>query len=336
MERMEIGGYRELDLRTGLEYYAGENMARLNAGRCGVYHAARCLGCRRVLLPFYQCETVRTFLLRKGVEVDYYHIGEDLLPLAENRDGDAAIVLVNYFGLIREDALAAFVQRNRNVVIDNTQGFYQPNIPGAYSVYSPRKFFGVADGCYVIGAEAGRFLDEYPQDSSAASSGFLLARLESGGNANYPRYLESERRLDGSDILRMSKLTRALLDNVDYAAVREKRQANYDYVASVFKGCNGLPAGLLERAEGQVPMVYPLLIEREELRHVLKANHIFVGQWWKYLLEEPGPSAFEKRLSKYLLPIQIDQRYGPREIDYTADVIEEALRPGGSLGTGGD
>lgn len=96
-----------------------------------------------------------------------------------------------------------------------------------------------------------------------------------------------------------------------------------------------LPAGLLERAEGQVPMVYPLLIEREELRHVLKANHIFVGQWWKYLLEEPGPSAFEKRLSRYLLPIQIDQRYGPRELDDTAGVIAEALGAGGSVETKG-
>lgn len=335
MGQIEIGGYRELDLRTGLEYYAGENPARLNAGRCGVYHAARCLGCQKVLLPYYLCGSVRNFLLKKGIDVAYYHIGADMLPLTENQDEDTAIVLVNYFGLIREEALTAFVQGNRNPIIDNTQGFYQPNIPGGYSVYSPRKFFGVADGCYVVGSNAGCFLEEYPSDFSSASSGFLLARIESGGNANYSHYQESEKRLSESDILRMSKLTRALLDNIDYDGIREKRQANYDYAAAVFKGLNLLPAGFLERAKTQVPMVYPLLVEREELRYILKANHIFVGQWWKYLLEEPGPSAFEKYLSKYLLPIQIDQRYGPREIDRTVGVIAEALRVGKCFEKGG-
>lgn len=323
---MEIGGYRELDLRTGLEYYRDASPARLNAGRCGVYHAARCLGCRKVLLPRYQCETVRNFLLKKGIEVAYYHIGEDMLPLVENQEAETAIVLVNYFGLIPAAALEAFVRANRNVIIDNTQGFYQPNIPGAYSVYSPRKFFGVPDGCYVIGPDAGRYLEEYGRDSSAPSALFLLTRIESGGNANYGQYQESEHRLDGSDILQMSKLTQALLDNVDYDAVRQKRQRNYDYAACVFGEVNQLPASLLEREESQVPMVYPLLIEREDLRYILKENHIFVGQWWKYLLEEPDVTPLERRLSLYMLPIQIDQRYGPEEIDYTAELIFRSIR----------
>lgn len=278
-----------------------------------------------MLLPRYQCETVRNFLLKKGMETAYYHIGEDMLPLAENREPDAAIVLVNYFGLIPASALEAFVRSNRNVVIDNTQGFYQPNIPGAYSVYSPRKFFGVPDGCYVIGADAERYLEEYGQDSSAPSASFLLTRIESGGNANYDQYQESEHRLDGSDILRMSPLTRALLDNVDYDAIRQKRQRNYDYAANVFSGVNQLLAPLLEREEAQVPMVYPLLIEREELRYILKENHVFVGQWWKYLLGELDVVQLERRLSLYMLPIQIDQRYGPEEIDYVAELIFRAM-----------
>lgn len=323
---MEIGGYRELDLRAGMEYYRDASLARLNAGRCGVYHAARCLGCRKVLLPRYQCETVRDFLVKKGIEVAYYHIGEDMLPLAENREPDTAIVLVNYFGLIPVSALEALVQTKRNVIIDNTQGFYQPNIPGAYSVYSPRKFFGVPDGCYVIGPDANRYLEEYGQDNSAPSASFLLTRIESGGNANYGQYQQSERRLDGSDILRMSRLTRALLDNIDYDSIRQKRQRNYDYAADVFNGVNRLPASLVKREAAQVPMVYPLLIEREELRYILKENHVFVGQWWKYLLEEPDVTPLERRLSRYLLPIQIDQRYGPSEIDYTAELIFRSIR----------
>ena len=322
---MEIGGYRELDLRTGLEYYTSSHLARLNAGRCGIYHAMRCMGTRKALLPYYQCETVRDFLLKKGIEVAYYHIGPDMLPILEETPADTALVVVNYFGLIKPEQLSHLVQTQRNVIIDNTQGFYQPNIPGAYSVYSPRKFFGVPDGCYVIGARAEQYLDEYVQDISAPTANFLLARIESGGNANYALYQSSEARLEQSDILRMSKLTHALLDNIDYAGIREKRQRNYDYAAKVFASLNCLPGGLLKRANEQVPMVYPLLIKNERLRYRLKERHIFVGQWWRYLIDAPQVSAWEKELSRYLLPIQIDQRYGPEEIDYTAQMLQRAL-----------
>lgn len=323
---MEIGGYRELDLRTGLEFYASSHPARLNAGRCGIYHAARCLGVRKVILPYYQCETVRDFLLKKGMEVSYCRIGQDLLPSPEDVPSDTALVVVNYFGLIPHEQLSALARKYRAVIIDNTQGFYQPNIPGAYSVYSPRKFFGVPDGCYVIGEGAENGLEEYGQDRSASTADFLLTRIESGGNANYPRYQASEARLEQSDILRMSKLTHALLDNIDYAGIREKRQRNYDYAAAVFASFNRLPEEILMRTPEQVPMVYPLLIENEELRYHLKARHIYVGQWWKYLLDDPQVPAWEKALSRYLLPIQIDQRYGRREIDYTAQAIKTALK----------
>lgn len=322
---MEIGGYRELDLRTGLEYYGGEHPARLNAGRCGIYHALRCLNCVHALLPYYQCETVREFLLKKGVRVDYYHIGDDLLPEIQNHAEDTAIVVVNYFGLISQTRLEQVVRENRNVIIDNTQGFYQANIPGAYSVYSPRKFFGVPDGCYVVGAGAERFLEEYEQDYSAETASFLLRRIETGGNANYAQYQESEHRLETSDIRRMSKLTRALLDNIDYTSIGKKRQENYEYAARRFAEVNQLSPRLLAREEGQIPMVYPLVIRREELRSILKENHVFVGQWWKYLLESPDITEFERELSRYLLPIQIDQRYGAEEIDYTAELIMRAL-----------
>lgn len=322
---MEIGGYRELDLRTGLEYYAKERLARLNMGRSGIYHALRCLNCKKVLMPYYQCETVRNFLFKKGIEVQYYHIGENLLPTCVNSEDRIAIVLVNYFGLIPQSELERFVKHNRNVIIDNTQGFYQANIHGAYSVYSPRKFFGVADGCYVIGTEAERFLEEYEQDYSAETATFLLQRIETGGNANYAQYQKSEQRLERSDIRRMSKLTYALLDNIDYESIKAIRQKNYDYAAQRFAMINELPPTVLKREVNQVPMVYPLVISDDKLRYYLKDNDIFVGQWWKYLLDNQEITTFERKLSRYLLPIQIDQRYGKEEIDREADMIFQAL-----------
>ena len=184
------------------------------------------------------------------------------------------------------------------------------------------------DGCYVIGANAAGHIQDYPQDQSAASALFLLSRIESGGNANYGQYLENEKRIDASDVMRMSNLTHALLDNIEYDGIREKRQRNYDYAAQVFEPINQFPHRLLKREDTQVPMVYPLLVEEENLRYILKENHIFVGQWWKYLLNEwkEDVTDFVRYLSRYMIPIQIDQRYGQKEIDCTARLIAKYVK----------
>jgi hypothetical protein len=50
------------------------------------------------------------------------------------------------------------------------------------------------------------------------------------------------------------------------------------------------------------------LIERLQ-----KAKH-FQGHWWDYLLKEVSENTFEYWLSRYLIPITIDQRYGKEEL----------------------
>ena len=68
---MEIGSFLELQFEKGREWYAKscENnmqIARLNSGRAGIYHAVRCLHCDAVYLPDYECDTVREFLTKKA------------------------------------------------------------------------------------------------------------------------------------------------------------------------------------------------------------------------------------------------------------------------------
>lgn len=319
---MEVGGYREIDLRTGFEYYKGDtNIARLNAGRCGIYHALKLSGCKKILLPYYQCSTVKRFLKYKKIEQEFYHISENFTPLIGNHNKDVAFLIVNYFGLIKSKTLLDLVNNNYNVIIDNTQGFFQSPIDCCYNVYSPRKFIGVPDGCYIIGKSAEEYTNIYDRDISAETAGFLLSRIESGGNNNYIQYLENEKRIDESDILRMSVLTRHLLDNIDYKYVKDKRIANYCYAKEKFAEINLIDRKLLEKETTAVPMVYPLILEDPNLRFRLKENNIFVGQWWKYILDWDDASEWEKYVSRYMIPVQIDQRYGKEEIDYQYNVI---------------
>lgn len=317
-----------MDLRRGYEYYHGDNVARLNSGRAGIYHAVRCCGCSRVLIPYYECSTVREFLMQQDVTVEYYPIDQNfhpLLPENINRQ-NTAVLVVNYFGMLSQEELQQFAARYPHVIIDNTQAFYSKPVESAYCVYSPRKFFGVADGCYVIGEHAEHGLEQYLVDVSEDTAAFLLRRIESGASKNYPMYLENEARIEKSGIRQMSILTRALLDNIDYDYCAQKRRENFAIAHTLFHQINRLPAPMFQNiSEDFVPMVYPLVIEKKSLRVYLKEHSIFVGQWWKYLLHEMDESQLEHYYSTYLIPIQIDQRYSEPHLRYTADVIQQYL-----------
>ena len=74
---MEIGSFIELQFQKGKEWYSEKRfpnlqIARLNSGRASIFHAFKILGCKKIYIPYYQCDTVREFLQKKGVEIEYY------------------------------------------------------------------------------------------------------------------------------------------------------------------------------------------------------------------------------------------------------------------------
>jgi hypothetical protein len=322
--KKEIGSFLELDFMKGLEYYKG-NAARLNSARAGIYHGARVLNCHRVCLPCYQCETVRDFLLKKGIEVLYYSIDRNFNPKIQACPGDTAIVLVNYFGIMGHERMSHLSSNYRNVIIDNSQAFFAPAIKGCMNVYSARKFIGVPDGAYVIGNHAEDYLQEYEQDYSSDTSLFLLQRIEYGcqGKA-YQAREANEDRINQSDIKRMSKLTHAILDGTDYGYIKSKRRENFKTACNLFGSINRINPGLFY-SDDCIPMVYPLVMEDEKLLPGLIKHEVFQGHWWNYLLAETDPDSFEYYMSKYMIPITIDQRYGENEMKHVFNIINKEL-----------
>ncbi|MEG2720917.1 MAG: hypothetical protein RR914_06280 [Oscillospiraceae bacterium] len=234
---MEIGSFLELSFPKNLEYYKGEkNIARLNSGRAAIYHAVRALGCDTVWLPFYQCDTVREFLTKKNIKIKYYHIDKDFNPVDLQKQPSEALLFVNYYGIISNERLAMISKSYTNVIIDNSQGFFMLPLKNAMNVYSARKFVGVPDGAYVIGENAEKYLDEYNQCYSSDTSLFLLQRIEYGCEGKtYKSRSVNENRIDTEDIMKMSALTRTILDGTDYEFIKNKRRENFETAHKLFK-----------------------------------------------------------------------------------------------------
>lgn len=326
---MEIGSFLELQFNSKKEWYAENKypnfeIARLNSGRTAIYHAVQCLQAKRIYIPYYQCETVREFLMRKGVEIRYYSIDKDFTPLINALDieQDSAILIVNYYGIMSNMRLRELAERYNHVIIDNSQAFFAKPIETCMNVYSARKFVGVPDGAYVIGKNALNGWNSYPQGFSSDTAVFLLQRYEYGceGKA-YENRILNEQRINREDVMKMSILTRKILDGTDYCSIQQKRRENFGYACQLFDEINCLDVKK-HFADDVVPMVYPLVVERDDLlEKLLKAKH-FQGHWWSYLLQEMPKESFEYWLSKYIIPITIDQRYGKQELEYLRNCVK--------------
>lgn len=314
---MEIGSFIELQFPKGNEYYTGQrNLARLNSGRAAIYHAARVLECDTVWLPYYQCDTVRDFLNRKGITVKYYHINSAFDPTDLYPENGEAVVLVNYFGVMSQERMAALAKPYANVIMDNSQSFFTAPLPDCMNVYSARKFVGVPDGAYVVGKNAERFIDEYPQGYSSDTAGFLLQRIEYGCEGKtYESRMINEHRIDSEDIMKMSPLTKAILDGTDYDPIKQKRKENFAFANQLFSDINRIDP-MQYYADDCVPMVYPLVVEEDSLLDRLLKNKHFQGHWWSYLLDEVEKDRFEYWMSRFVIPVTIDQRYGAEEIEF--------------------
>lgn len=320
---MEIGSFLELQFPKGLEWYKQEtNIARLNTGRSAILHAFRVTGCKAIWIPYYQCDSVRETLLAHGVEVKYYHTDFDFNPTDLTPADDEAALLVNYYGVMSHERMAELATFTKHPIIDNCQGFFCTPVEGAMNIYSCRKFVGVADGAYVIGKGAHQFVEEYLQCYSSDTAAFLLLRIEYGcENKGYEARSINEHRIDTEPTMKMSKLTRTILNGTDYKYIRKKRRENFTIVHELLGSINRIDPTRYYDDEA-IPMVYPLLVEEDEcIQRLYKAKH-FQGHWWSYICDEQPSASFEYWISRYIIPVTIDQRYGREELEYLANVIK--------------
>ena len=319
---MEIGSFIELQFPKGLEYYSQkEDIARLNTGRSAIWHAFRVTGTKAIWIPYYQCDTIRNTFIKKGVEVKYYHTDKNWNPLDLYPTEDEAALFVNYYGIMSNARMMELASLSKHPIIDNCQAFFCEPIEGAMNIYSCRKFVGVPDGAYVIGKGTGKFVDEYPQCYSSDTAIFMLLRIEYGCEGKgYEARSVNEHRIDDEECMKMSKLTRTILDGTDYDIIRQKRRDNFSIAHELLGGINKLNP-LQYYDEKSIPMVYPLVVEDDDLiQKLFKAKH-FQGHWWSYICNEQPEESFEHWISRYVIPITIDQRYGREELEYLANVI---------------
>ena len=274
---------------------------------------------KRIFIPYYTCEAVIEPLKRLLVKYEFYHINEQL-EIAEElvlEDGDY-IIANNYFG-VKDAYIAELAKKYRGkLIIDNAQALFAPVLPNIKAAYSTRKYVGVADGGFAIGVSA-IYSTDYEEDNSLEHDSHLYVRKEKGAEAGFKDYQVNECRLDNQPIRRMSPLTQAILSQINYDSIIEKRRQNYLYLTNFLGEKNLLQLPSIDSFT--CPMVYPFMTDDESLRARLIQNKIFVARYWPNVLEWCSEYELEYKLATQVIPLPIDQRYGVEDMDRIIEII---------------
>ena len=216
----EIGGYIELDTYTGKMLY--EDGIKLNCGRNALAYLIKAKNIKKLYMPKFMCDSNDKVLFDNGVKIIYYDIGLDFKPIIKSWDG--WLYVVNYYGQLSNDYLKML---GKNIIIDNAQAYFQKPINGVDTLYTCRKFFGVADGAILYTDKKMEIKD---RDESFSRMNFLLGRFERSAGEFYEEYVENNHLFRNEPIKKMSKLTENLLCAIDYDMVNTSKKKNlYTY-----------------------------------------------------------------------------------------------------------
>lgn len=309
-----IGGYFELELSKKKEYH--KNAIKLNCARNALEYILKANNYAKIYLPYYTCDVLLQPITRLKIEYEFYKIDKNLEPeLNKKLNKEEVILLTNYFG-IKNNIPHKFKNTYKNIIVDNSQAFFNKPYESIDTYYSPRKFFGLPDGAYLY--TKNRLNIRLPIDHSLERFKHLIKRIDLSPQEGYSDFKDSDQSLNNNPIRLMSKLTRKLLLSIDYKYVVNKRTDNFLFLHKSLSFINKLKIDIDEIV---CPLVYPLLVYNNELKKRLIDNNIFVATYWENVLTWVKKNSFETDLVKYLVPLPIDQRYGLHEMKHIVKKI---------------
>ena len=173
--KQEIGGYLELEVFHGKEYYP--DLVKVNLGRTALCWLLESRKIETLYLPFFLCDSVIDACERQGTHVIFYPLDKDLAPVLPpdlSLHTGEYLYLVNYYGQLTDEKILYYKKHYKNIIVDHTHAFYQRPLPGVDTLYSCRKFFGLSDGAYL--STDATLTAEKEQDVSAKRMGHILGR----------------------------------------------------------------------------------------------------------------------------------------------------------------
>ena len=312
-----IGGFFELELSPKGTLYHDSALALAN-GRVCFKVLLQAVKPTKVYLPFYCCDSLLLPLQEGRIPYEFYGINAKFDPEVPLLHDSELLLYINYFGLKSHTASRLSKLYGGQLVVDNTQAFFEKSYGITWAFNSARKFFGVPDGGFLYSPQ---YLEDKYTPNSHIVAEHLWLRLFGKQEEAFVSYQQSEA-LQTLELKGMSDISKQLLYNVDFSAVARTRKRHFRQLDRGLRHLNQISPLLLDTASTTVPFCYPLLLRKPAPKKAFYDCSIFIPTLWNDVLSRNTEGYhFEKSLTENLLPLPIDHRLDEKDIHRMVEFV---------------
>ena len=244
-----------------------KSLIKLNLARNCLKYIIKSYGIKQLFIPYFTCPVVWQSAREMGCGVKFYHLDENFLPKTIFKKNDY-ILYTNYFGLC-EFNCKILEQKYKNLIVDNSQGFYSQNY-GIATFNSLRKFFKVQNGAYLYIEKP--LEEQFLEDDLSFKYNPLMQE-------DYETFLKNELLLDKEkQIKTISKDVEIQMNNVDLSMDKNFRHEYFEKYAIIFDKFNRIK---IKNNENSVPYCYPLSCSNEEIKNKLAFLNFPLLRMWQ-------------------------------------------------------
>lgn len=314
----EIGGYMQFETYFGPEYH--EEAIRFNTARSSIRYIQSIENYKKYYIPYYLCDCMYEMMDELGIKYEFYHVNKEMLPdIRHYIEQDECVYIVNYFGQVSNETALLLKQKYKNIILDNTQSFFQDALYGIDTIYSCRKYFGVSDGAYLYTDK--KMENDLELDVNYNRFNYLIGRYEMGASMFFKEFQTADYNLKYKEIKGMPKLTQNILKSLDYFKIKKIREDNFKYLDSRMRRYNKLKNLKIGT------FMYPLMVnEADKLRKKLIEKKVYIPRLWPNVLDDVKDiESYDYKFAEEIIPIPIDHRYGIEDMKFIADEVERWL-----------
>jgi hypothetical protein len=300
--------------------YAAFGSARSAFAALVAVTAPRC-----VWLPAYICDGLIAKSWRERIR--YYPTGAGFKPDVATLDRDALagdlVLAVDFFGFPPGPEFLTFVKRRRDLLFvdDRAQALDVGIEPWAqWTLYSPRKLLGVADGGILVSERPGLLIPQPSEQSDAIALWTApLLRYEDRDEANNQLWHEAHQAKKSwmkADNCQMTRWTTWILAHTSLEPLARRQRANWHVLLNLLGRWLAL-----EGNSNAVPFGYIIKVPSERRSKTLQALHrasIFAAVHYPSLPSPAEHFATEHKLRSEIITLPCDHRYGEDEMRVVA------------------
>jgi acyl-CoA synthetase (AMP-forming)/AMP-acid ligase II len=349
-----IGSDYHLDLSEGFDPQAVGASLQLplertalftDSGRSAIRLALRTLELspgNAVLVPAYICGSVLDALAVEGLRPVLYgvdaHLEVMVDQLLHGKHRAQAVLLVDYFGFASNAGcyVRQLAGQGLRIIYDCSHSLLgMPRASPLVDTYvaSLRKLLPLPDGGLTLVHSKHHNVCPSPPSQSRHASVRMAAMVWKGAwlkQAMWPQppfrdlFLHAERMLDAErDINGMSTMSSVLLQLLDVNYIVERRRANFlELLSSSPRWPESVVPLYDSLAAGVCPLGFPVIVDRrDDFRRFLIAHRIYPPVHWDLDPRVFGEFPQSLRLSRHILTLPCDQRYGSPDMRVLSDVI---------------